>query len=119
MYQSNKQINALIAEKIMGWDNNWDNPCEDRYPYMWGIMDYNDEGIIRAANFPDFCENIEDACKVLETLKHLNPTIHYESKNNSWSCILDDNTSKRYMIIAESLPMVICLAALKSVEKEL
>jgi hypothetical protein len=64
--KAGRELDALIAERVMGWHNNRDNPNESG---MWGIMDYRADGSpVLAADFPEYSTDMAAAWEVVEKL---------------------------------------------------
>lgn len=132
-----RELDALIAEKVMGW--NWVNVFSNALMIVPPIGDklrhahkYVDKGI--PDNMPHYSTNIADAWLVVEKLKGMGfgVTINEVCKRSGfykyndnvlgyWHCNFtvsdkDDNDKllKTNPEIAETAPLAICLAALKA-----
>ena len=82
--KSGWELDALIAEKIMGWEDNTQDP---KKPGMWGIMDYYADGKpALVPNFPCYSSNIEYAWEVVEKLRDMGYSIDISAypKNREW-----------------------------------
>ena len=122
------EIDALVAEKVMGWKPNQECTDENReiHEYYdgwictaceatggWGSQDDHDTGLHR------YSTDIAAAWEVAE--KHLHPDWDvdlYRDKveGGSWECELVCWERKiAVTAVADTAPMAICLAALKAV----
>lgn len=126
-----RNLNALIAEKIMGWENNEATPGGVDFPNMWGIMDYAADGSpIIAANFPDYSDDLTAAMEVVDELYRWNKMLHFNLlRTHDWaqgSGLKWGASFFAYMgmgehedfgkSIDESLPTAICQAAILTVK---
>ncbi len=107
-----RRIDALVAEHVMGWTNNRDDPTKSG---MWGINDWLDETTpVLMPDFPSYSTDIAAAWEVLEELipKYLLSlswvdgweVSHYEANEQVTYHLAED----------ASAPLAICLAALKA-----
>jgi hypothetical protein len=114
-----RDIDALVAEHVMGWTNNWDNPGRGG---MWGIMDWieKDDGTrtpVRAADFPSYSGDIESSWEVVEKLANdgYQVTVSVYKDGCHVDCgIPRPGTWEPKRSFAKTVPMAICLAALRA-----
>jgi len=131
--KAGRELDALVAEKVMGWhdpqDPEW-NGWKDCGLLIWqdsmirprdkppvnskaGWMAY---GVVDRV--PAFSTDIAAAWEVVEKLHQRFPTIHLSlgAPNQRWYCsffgTVDDKGSA---LEADTAPLAICLAALKAV----
>lgn len=112
-----REIDHLIATKVMGWE-----PEEiEGSAYLSGYVLYKRE---EPPHIPDYqfkpSTNIADAWQVVEKLKiAVIPQAGGAPKNMQYLAEIDDRPfGKHYEAFAETAPLAICLAALKSVGVE-
>lgn len=125
-----RELSALVAEKIMGWENNFEKPHGTRFPFMYGIMDYWEGKPVPAANFPNYAEDLEAAMEVVEEIYNFNKMIHFNIlRTHDWA----QGSGTKYGVsffaymgmgehleygkaICDTLPEAICRAALITVQ---
>ena len=117
-----REIDALVAEHVMGWENNWDSPGRGG---MWGIMDWiiEEDGSrtpVRAADFPSYSDDIAAAFEVIAKIQEGDVCcikFNNDVPAGAWAVEIKGNNYKceqlAYIEDRYDLPMVICLAALK------
>ena len=104
---TDKEINALIAEKVMGYE-----PDEKRYNFKhpklgWFCID-------------DWCpcEDIAAAWEVVDRIGWFFKLFSWEIQDGTWFALFKDpkphNNHIDYDCLSTSAPMAICLAALKT-----
>ena len=94
-----RELDALVAEKVMGW--------KDPSP-VFGLM----EDVEGNANFPpDYSTSIAAAWRVVEKWQG---DITVDRRNEHFK-VTFYKPSYEYEVWAETLPLAICLAALKAV----
>jgi hypothetical protein len=103
MNGNHRNIDALVAEHVMGW---WLAKDEDG---EWCFMDGAD---FVCFNFdvPHYSTDIAAAWEVVEKMGHVG--LNWDDTTNSparWQCIME-----RGEYYADTAPMAICLAALKA-----
>lgn len=113
--KAGRELDALIAEKVMGWRN-----CEVsgwRETRAYGKPPYFDD------SDPDVCindysTNIADAWLVVEKFDTQNHTVRISNTmGGDWSCVIHGVWGEE-RVVAENVPLAICLAALKAVGVE-
>lgn len=108
---TNRQIDALIAEKVMGWT--LDSNIEETNVY-W----VDSEGNIMG--WPDGVEQwapsayIGDAWQVLEKFE-TNDDIFLRTEVKGWTCNIETDEGG-YIGYGDTAPMAICVAALKAAQ---
>jgi hypothetical protein len=120
--KAGRELDALVTEKVMGWNNNRDNPRE---PGMWGINDYRADGSpVLMPDFPCYSTDIAAAFDVVQIIKEpisLERELTWDFTIEFWSGLWHVGW-KRWEddwyieSEAETLPHAICLAALKARE---
>lgn len=108
-----RKIDALVAEHVMGWENNWDNPGRGG---MWGIMDWIEEADgsrtpVRAADFSCYSDDMNTAWEVLETFESWSMKYDPEEKLVTVCVMYEGN---RFYDQAPQVPLAICLTALRA-----
>lgn len=110
---TNREIDALIAAKVMGL-------CHEE---MWGIMDYREDGSpVLMPDFPPYSSDIAAAWQVVEKLRDegLHSCVFQYADNLHWSAQFDEHeldVIRAPIVKADTAPMAICLAALKAVQR--
>ncbi len=96
---TNREIDALVAEKVMGWDKkDVGEGC-----FVWTHQD-EDECI-----FPYYSTFIKAAWEVVETLKHLYIGVSYCDSTHKWTvCLMNQK-----WVYGKTAPITICKAALR------
>lgn len=112
-----RELDALIAEKVMGWRNLHVERHGDDYPRFGqppGVA-------LDCVNVPRFSTDIADAWKVVEaldtdflTLEYLTGVDPDAPSRRNWQA--EFRLSRTYAW-ADTAPLAICLAALKAVGK--
>jgi hypothetical protein len=118
-------LDALVAEKVMGWENNKEGPTffGARADQIWA-----DSGDWKVIDCPCYSTDIAAAWEVIE---------HLQSRGYSFSLIWDAHETSKvfyisnyynglpcrgwknredFEIVEDSAPLAICLAALKVME---
>jgi len=103
------EINSLVAEKIMDWAVNENTP--------YGDIFIDNEGSIIPLFYPSW--QMEDAWKVVEKLREKGMLIKLYEADQHYSAFFRKVGSFYFdSAEADSAPMAICLAALKTVGVE-
>lgn len=107
--KAGKELDALIAEKVMGWKpeypGGWPHPPKDA-PYRKRCLDKEGCTVILP-----FSTDIAAAWEVVEKIKANHAlTIHAESLSGGWLIHIDRDIK----IGGATAPHAICLAALKA-----
>jgi hypothetical protein len=105
-----REIDRLVAEKVMGLK------IDDYYFVL-------DEKGLREGELLNYSTNIEDAWRVVEKLKNTGDVlIAKDFDDNQWEVEItiwqNESIHKHFVVKAETAPLAICLAALKSVGVE-
>lgn len=110
-----RELDALIAEKVMGWKFNpgkvWIRPG--------GPAPFED---VYKTQPPEYSTDISAAWEVVKKLKHLHPQISYCDTTCQWT-LRFNNINKEISEFSDidgdsTAPHAICLAALKAVGYE-
>lgn len=101
----NREIDRLIAEKVMGWE-------VGEFPNINVIEAYSPHGVLQISDDWSPSTDIQDAWYVVEELDYDIKVTKYKSHVYQCHIFIPNNVQ---MVIAETAPMAICLAALKSV----
>jgi len=116
-----RNLDAKVAEYIIGWTNNWDNPGGTGDPSMWGIMDWRGPGDpVRVANFPCYSTDIRAAWTVVEKMKDFGFAAQIVTGiANGYDVVAMYNALGKHFVVdresgSTSVPHAICLAALKA-----
>ena len=115
---NNREIDALMAEKVMQWDGKHDiNECEDGfYSYCRNsgcfISGFALEGSEKCEGHPPYSSDIAAAWEVMDKMPQ--PGIY--KRGSAWRAHSEVATNA--WADAETAPMAICLAALKAVGVE-
>jgi hypothetical protein len=128
-----RELDALIAKKVMDWEDNWEKPNGRAFPDMWGTMDFDKNGPIRVPNFPCYSDDIASAWEVVEKMRTFSDTLSYAfvlqdnsehrgkgewlARFDQYEATTDDLTTVEWWSGATA-PLAICLAALKAVGVE-
>ncbi|UAT29532.1 hypothetical protein K7T73_13075 [Bacillus badius] len=120
---NNREIDRLVAEKVMGWEPNLDDDGTVlSYDTEHGNLFFYDD------NENDWCPSadIQDAWKVVESLRERKIFTIYDAWDEKDEKIFCANFQYNdtyhvvdYSAYADTAPMAICLAALKAVGVEL
>lgn len=123
--QAGRELDALIAERVMKWKPEVLNPHlpvgspgrGTEYVY-WRLED----GMLSSMSRWHFSTDIAVAWEVVERLTSQNKGVfisRYHSASDWWVCIKwRDGVDFVYDRSASTVPLAICLAALAAVEKE-
>lgn len=109
-----KEISHLVAEKVMGWDKQT-LPNFEGSPYT---ADYwvNAQGEKeRPVNFFSPSSNLEDAWRVVESLGYVQKQLEWDADNKQWCFIIGNGLDGSWSAFDETVPLAICLSALKTV----
>lgn len=109
-----RELDALVAEKVMGWVIGSDHISHDGIGFSRQYLDIA---------LPRFSTDIFAAWKVVEKLHSLGFKIGVDAQTNSYSaCVVATLEKGIYKVVAnevkETAPHAICLAALKAVGVE-
>jgi len=100
-----RQLDALIAKKVMGWK----------------IVECNGVLICTAKEFkghvlPPFSEDISASCMIVDKLSKYSFELHRQERyKEPWTAIFWDDKGNKIFNKARTAPHAICLAALKAV----
>ena len=116
----NRELDALVAEKVMGFQLN--NKVVDwlAYPIRNGVVDYFEPTIV-----PHYSTDIAAAWLVVDHFADtgqevsVSYIVRSDNHNNlvgSWVCDVGPGNGLRFVltVAAESAPLAICLAALRA-----
>lgn len=135
--KSEDELDALIAEKVMGWTQK----------EMWGINDYREDGSpVLMPDFPNYSDDITSAWEVVEKLRELGFSVSvnaypstrewfmppyenapvsewtYKTMESTYQCNISkyDSNWGTWLSVADkcgrSAAHAICLSALKVIE---
>ena len=115
--QAGRELDALVAEKVMGLKPHRMISCPDNKP---GCLVYHYEGAWEGYVIPDYSTSISAAWEVVEKLG-VNDFVHlsWMPGHKLWTCSLDSTMFGGYInlsVEADTAPLAICRAALKVVE---
>lgn len=133
--EAGRELDALIAEKVMGWkrmsymeaEPGCKYPSPERITGYWHSLDLKEQR--RAEDCDDYYSpedawspstDIASAWEVVEKMGRHEISIHMRSDSNT-DCVtkryyLMDYTCRALLAEAETAPHAICLAALKAIE---
>ncbi len=117
--QAGPELDALIAEKVMGWKPNAKHPNLSGDGW-WETENGGENGYL--AVLPEFSTDIAAAWTVVEkmprVLGHIYPSFDEESgKFLHWCAVVENSepwSSARYGAVGETAPLAICRAALRA-----
>ena|SRR5258706_9749470 len=112
---TNREIDALVAEKLMGWKKYPANSPENKMDFDQWVGE--DQRVVPQTEPPPYSTNISDAWIVVEKMKKDWLILIDNDKSGKWDAFFKHMTAedKSYTSFnQESAPMAICLAALKS-----
>ena len=133
---TNREIDALIAEKVMGWVKktitlavknkegyvqSWEETClvNPKFPDVDLLhrLEFSEDQSDKQ-KMPYYSTSISDAWEVVEKMKRHFPSIVYNSSDSNssmWNISFwkDEFGGESWDAIAETAPRAICLAALK------
>jgi hypothetical protein len=115
--KAGRDLDALVAEKVMGLEPKQpDNVGYRRDTWVYAINDYDDNGPVYVVDCPEFSEDTSAAWSVLERMRELGWYASLETGRGQDKCTLTrlGGDSER-LATGETLPLAICLAALKAV----
>lgn len=123
--RAGRELDALVAEWLLEWENNWEKPYGRDFPDMWGTMDFDKNGPIRVPNFPCFSTDIA-AWDVVERMeadgwghRHIVHSPGAENPGCSWMFMKPGQGELSFSEAhAPTTFLAICLAALKAVGHE-
>jgi hypothetical protein len=101
-----RKIDALVAEHIFGWHPTYSGDRDS-----WNSRETGYFVRYRETFRPS--EDIAAAWEVVEAMKHLHPRLSYCDTTCSWSCTWQ-NMDRDIMVVEDTAPLAICLAALKA-----
>lgn len=114
-----RKLDALIAERVMGWDRDGDRlwpPDTRRSKWKYGI------------SVPPYSTSIADAWPVVEKLKERHSVELIGGPNDEggcehWSCTIKSYgyrsfQDQKWRGEADTAPLAICIAALRAVDAE-
>jgi hypothetical protein len=109
-----REIDRLVAEKVMGWKPFYDDGDLISFITEFGTLFFSDDD--ESEWNPTI--NIADAWQVVEKLKiAVIPQADESPKNMRYLAEIDDRPlGKHYEVFAETAPLAICLVALKAVD---
>ena len=129
--KAGRELDALIAEKVMGWSSQADGLYWDtgnhRTRLVLGSIIAKKRKEMGLENAQDFVfapsTNIADAWEVVEKLVSTpGPNGDHHSVQVDYSggavVVIDENEDWQVSAIAGTVPLAICLAALKAVSQE-
>jgi hypothetical protein len=110
---SDRELDALVAEKVMGWDK---CPCGNPECDMWHTADRSD----LSAKLPHYSADIAAAWEVVEKLKESGRVVVVKADG------LRGAGAAGYTVLIDGLPRVdahsaaraVCVAALKAAESQ-
>lgn len=111
-----RELDALIAEKVMGWTEIDLDPAKRSNSYNYGFGINPVHGIENA--FPNYSTDIAAAWPIVEMFKERGDykiEISAYPKDSCWT--IKAYGKKSCTTSAKTLPHAICLAALKAIEK--
>jgi hypothetical protein len=107
MMDAGRELDALIAEKVMGYDDILMPDCYGRPPDMVHVEHYRHE-------IPHYSTQIADAWLVVEKLS-FEFYMERRPQEDYW-VLFTDAEDEWHVGEADTAPLAICLAALKAVE---
>jgi len=115
--QPGPELDALVAEKVMGWEyvidgegTGWVDKATEQF-----VTGYNNDDPSQPEIAPPpFSTSIAAAWEVVEKLKSDNRTIDISSATPGWRAIIDECHDWKVEVRAETAPRAICLAAMKA-----
>lgn len=122
--KAGRELDALIAEKVMGLQTCSDpigrcaaaklTPCQ-----CWGVPDRN--GIVSGGERASYSTDIAAAWEVMEKLRE-QWAVELHGRDQAWAVLIEDGDEVSAHFIAteeaDTAPLAICLAALKAVGVE-
>lgn len=115
--KAGRELDALIAEKVMGYDvKTWNEVYEvakrkEDIPVI--VLEEK-----QCRSIPRYSTNISDAWQVVEELSAYYGVEVYQDKVVPCECNVYHLGSRKSRAIADTAPLAICLAALKAVGVE-
>lgn len=137
--KAGRELDALIAEKVMGATVVYPYRSEPGHPYpgvnpIWTDEPWqatsNPQSISGLENVPHYSTNIADAWMVVEKMGRWHgfdfmivmpdpeQTFHLRTYEAGWYEATNDGPERRVVSYADTAPLAICLAALKAVSQE-
>lgn len=115
MMSPGRGLDALIAEKVMGWVCDMDEKVTFR---DGSVDDLSCANLGKFCGFhcPNYSTDISAAFEVINKLKHLGPYIFSHGKTNPWTVIFLWGGQDAKAENIKELPHAICLAALNTAE---
>lgn len=101
-----RKLDALVAEKVMGWALSNKESIKD------GLI-YTDRGWTSA--YPSYSTDIAAAWEVVEKFRWAEPELSWNDETHSWIVHFQKGMYSGYANSAETAPHAICLAALKAI----
>lgn len=122
--KAGRELDALIAEKVMGWTKKElpTNRVNPSYTAWYWVS--NDDNVKIPTNFFNPSINLHDAWQVVEKLKKDNIYIDiYSLPSDGYRVETSTHDGEQYVhmstVGADTAPLAICLAALKAVGVEI
>jgi hypothetical protein len=113
----NKEINQMIAEKIMGWNKQTlPNTVGGTSTAEYWVDDQGKER--RPVNFFKPSTNLEDAWWVVENSNFELKNLAWQEEEKQWRFTFGDGCLGSWSAYSEKVQLAICLSALKSVNIE-
>jgi hypothetical protein len=104
--KAGRELDALVAEKVMGWKPVQIHSATDCYD--------DEHGISKCLEFHQFSTDIACAWQVVEKLE-VNFLFDIDNWNDQWKCtVLERGNNRSWTAREKTFPLAICLAALKA-----
>lgn len=123
MKAAGRELDALIAEKVMGLElKQPDKTNYRRDTWVYAINDYTDEGPVYVVDCPEYSTDIAAAWEVLEKLSDSQITVNRHMHSGYTVGVFEKvqgiSIQEKCSASAATAPLAICLAALKAVGYE-
>ena len=116
---SDRELDALVAEKVMGWTDIWtDGDYFMAYPpHEQRIMQKMGVGYAERYPIPNYSSEISAAWEVVEKMRQEGLTVTITTPPTGWKNWDvrgwdDNNNDNRFIARADTAPRAICIAAL-------
>ncbi|SDJ62085.1 BC1872 family protein [Paenibacillus naphthalenovorans] len=105
---SGRELDALVAEKVMGWNVKFMGDI------LWGWM-YSETERNRWYNVPKFSADISAAWKAVEKMKRNDWVFVINSISEEWTALFYLDRIHEHEVTCNSAPEAICKAALLAI----
>ena len=109
--RAGRELDALVAEKVMGWTNTREQAFEVTRGQLVliGVSPDGDD----LAPVPEFSTDIGAAWSVVERMVRDGHNVELKYTANGWQCVVEWHFEESPFALADEAPLAICRAALR------